>query len=241
MSSPLARAGRPADGPDMPPGPAPTPEPAALGAARRRVLEAVTDAGPAGATIAGLARVLGGHANTVRHHLAALVAAGLVEEAAAPPAGRGRPARVFRVAPGADGTGAGAPEAAGYRELAAALVAVAPEHPGLVREAGRHWGAQVAARHPAPPAGAPAASVRQGLAGILDAQGFAAAEDAGGGLELRTCPLVAEAREHLRAVCGIHEAMLQGVLDAWNVPGRAELEPFALPHACRVVVRGATD
>ena len=52
--------------------------------------------------VAELTAHVGLHHNAVRQHLARLVDAGLVEEASAPPQGRGRPRLVYTVAPNVD-------------------------------------------------------------------------------------------------------------------------------------------
>jgi predicted ArsR family transcriptional regulator len=223
-----------------PPRPGPAP---ALVDARQRVLAAVTATDGAGARITDLAQELGVHANTVRHHLAALVDAGLVEESDAEPRGRGRPARLYRTTPAGRRARPGT-DAVGYRDLAAALLEVTAGHPGLAREAGLRWGERVARGSPDPQdrPGQVVAAVTE----VLDAQGFTATP-AGTGREgditLHTCPLIDEARRDPQAVCGIHESMLQGVLDAWGTGDRVELEPFAVEHGCRLSLHrpGAAD
>jgi predicted ArsR family transcriptional regulator len=72
----------------------------AITGARRRVLERLKRTGPA--TAGELAGDLGLTDVAVRQHLAALEGAGLVESAKQPPAGRGRPSRLWSLTPVAD-------------------------------------------------------------------------------------------------------------------------------------------
>lgn len=229
-----------------PAGPAPTPEPTFLGPARRRVLAALAAVDSQGLTVTALSRQLGGHSNAARHHLTALVAAGLADGSAERGEGRGRPARVYR--PTAAGHRAlGGPDAVVGRHLVAALVSVAAPHPELVREAGRRWGKRLSGQVPVPAEDA----VRTELARIMTGQGFAAVDsgdadvdavDAGKGgqvIELLTCPLLDQARQDPASVCTLHASMLQGVVQSWGSEADVVLEPFALSHGCRVTVRPA--
>lgn len=237
-------------------GPGVAPEPGSdrpLGAPRRRVLEALVEAdGPdrsgsapsdsptprIGLTVATVAARVGGHANTSRYHLDALVDAGLAAAVSGPPAGRGRPAlryrataagrraaRSARLAPGAGETG--------HQELLGALLDTVTGDPRRVREAGHHWGS-VVGRRPRDADRSGNDSIREDLAGIMTSQGFTAVLEGADALQLRTCPLVDRAREDPQGVCGLHQSMLQAVLDAWRAPVEATLEPFALPGACRI-------
>ena len=88
-----------------------------------RVVE-VLGATARGLTAQEVADALGRHHTGVRARIAALESAGIVEARTDPPAGRGRPARRYLLAPDP-----GEREAAGHRELVRLLMA-------LVREAG---------------------------------------------------------------------------------------------------------
>jgi predicted ArsR family transcriptional regulator len=92
--------------------------------AARRIVEALREAGGAGMTAHDLAAALGQHHTGIRAQLAALRDAGVVEAEADAPAGRGRPAIRFRLAPDPAER-----EAAGHRELVRLLM-------DLVRQAG---------------------------------------------------------------------------------------------------------
>jgi predicted ArsR family transcriptional regulator len=118
------------------------------------VLEAVVEVSSSGgaATVGELVEVLGGHPNTVRHHLAGLAAEGLVRAAPAPASpGRGRPPTRYRATERADGalpTGSDMVEE--YVALAAAfaerLAARGGDPGGDARSIGRAWGATLLGR-----------------------------------------------------------------------------------------------
>ena len=143
-----------------PMGPTPTPPPAEpsgapLDAARGRLLRLLAGrSATTSPTVDDLVAAVGGHPNTTRHHLRALVAAGLVEVERTPPAGgRGRPATRYAVtrsgrdaaAPGRHGAAA-----AEYVALAAAFAERLAERggdPGAdARAIGKAWGAGLVAR-----------------------------------------------------------------------------------------------
>ncbi|MEV4901427.1 helix-turn-helix domain-containing protein [Citricoccus sp. NPDC055426] len=226
-------------------GPAPLPRPRPLGRARLRVMTAVDESGDEGRTVATLARQLGIHENSVRHHLTALESEGQVESTSEVTQRRGRPSLIYRTTPAgrqaASGTGGAASP-----ELMDALLATAGSHPDFRRQAGEEWGRRIAGPAPGPtsgsaadPAADPASApddIRSTLGRVMTGQGFTSVEH-GGNLELRTCPLLDRARADPESVCGLHASMLQGILGAWGVPGETILEPFGLPGGCRVVLR----
>jgi predicted ArsR family transcriptional regulator len=158
-----------------------------------RVLRRVAESG-GGLTVGDLAAALGGHPNSTRHHLRALVTAGLVQaDVRAGEGGRGRPAARYVVTPdgrsAASGSRPGDPQVEEYLALAGAfadrlaVLGVAAEEES--RSVGQAWGAALAARdlpvrdHPARdlPAGdhvagsGPAEPRRQVLT-LLDRLGF---------------------------------------------------------------------
>lgn len=183
-----------------------------------RILRAVVASG--GATISGLQAGLDCHQNTIRQQLEQLVAQGFVEEVVLPASGRGRPARRYvattagrQVAledPGRDEHGA-------LVEALAEQLAVQPDAAAIARAVGEGWGRRLRGE----------AGVD--VARVLEAQGFTP-EPVPDGFALRTCPLLEAARAHPEVVCGIH----QGLVDAIE-PGRWQIRPFALPHACLAV------
>ncbi|WDO04642.1 helix-turn-helix domain-containing protein [Streptomyces murinus] len=107
---------------------------------RRRAVLDVLRAAPAPLGVTETAERLGVHPNTVRFHLDALVAEGLVERRAEASTGPGRPRTVYTVRPGMDRGGA-----RGYLLLARMLLsrwtsADPAEAREQARETGREWG-----------------------------------------------------------------------------------------------------
>lgn len=236
--------------PDL--GPAPTrpggPGPAPLEPARARVLDAVRGAsasGP-GATVGELTASLGGHPNTVRHHVTALVAAGLVDVAPAVGApGRGRPATRYRTTPTAEGLVGGSEMVGEYVALAAAFAERLAEQGGDpggdARSIGQAWGEALLVRDAdSGPAGRSAAAAPHvKVMGVLGRLGFSPSVDppASATVLLRTCPLLESARRHPEVVCQVHRGLVEGVLGDTtarraDAAGGVRLEPFARPGAC---------
>jgi len=171
-----------------------------------RVLAAVRDAA-AGTTAGELAALLGLHVTTVRFHLERLAADGRVAGAAVPTGGRGRPHVVFRAVRVPDAR-------AGM--LAALAEAAAGDGPVAERaqSAGERW----------------AEGLDLGSAGVVDALadvfaqlGFAP-EPTEGGLVLRACPFLDDARRHPEVVCGVHRGLAVGI--ARRAGGEVQLRPF---------------
>lgn len=181
-----------------------------------RVLAAVRDAG-VGATAGEVAARLGLHVTTVRFHLERLAADGRVAGAAVPTGGRGRPHVVFRAVRLPDAR-------AGM--LAALAEAAAGDGPVSERaqRAGERW----------------AAGLDLGSGGVVDALadvfaqlGFAP-ERTEGGLTLRACPFLDDARRHPEVVCGVHRGLAEGI--ARRTGGAVELRPFQGDVCVLVVV-----
>lgn len=209
-----------------------------LDPARARVLRAVRDAGwQGGATVAGLAAHLGGHPNTVRHHLGALAADGLVtseDPSARPPGGPGRPATHYRVtAAGEAALGSGAEMVEEYVALAGAFADRLAAHggdPGAdALTVGRAWGSAIAAR-----GGATDVPPGTRVVGLLERLGFSPAPEAEAPrtVLLRTCPLLDAARRHPEVVCQVHRGLVEGVLTSGGVDEEVELRAFDRPGAC---------
>lgn len=204
--------------------PAPTPV-TAVSTARLHLLERLGERGTA--TARELAGDLGRHENTVREHLAALEAQGLVITGVPVSRGRGRPARRYRRA-----------EASDARErlttALASYLTVAGDGAAAGRAAGRPWGEALVREHVATHPRGPALDV---VIDVLEDQGFAPCVEGDGTarcVDLRRCPLLDLAREHTDVVCGAHHGMLEGAIAAagagWRV---AEFVPFASAEACR--------
>ncbi|MDN5755205.1 MAG: MarR family transcriptional regulator [Micrococcaceae bacterium] len=215
------------------PRPAAVGEPQVMSRARRELLTRLADHDGA-CPVDELARSCGQHPNTVREHLEALVASGHVIRVPAPqPTGRGRPARLYRVAEQAAAPAA----AATLASVLAAQLATRPEARAEGVAAGRAWAASL--RTGSPDAGRDdppnAQTVSDDIAGALTGTGFTAersAEDPAV-LRLTRCPLLEAAREHPDVVCSVHLGLVQGLLDDAGAPEtRAQLLPFAASDAC---------
>lgn len=213
-------------------GPAPTPTPPSLTVSQRRVLTAVAQT-DAPVTLAALATRLGGHPNTTRQQLEALVAEGLLTANPLPAAQRGRPAHCYSL------TALGRRAATGDASSAYThLVGAIADHlaaSGLTAEEtraiGRAWkSASIGTDSP---------DAWQGLRELLEDLGFEPEPDPDGRpvLRLRACPVLAAARKRPEIICQLH----QGLIDATLAPpGRpvdtnVRLIPFAETGACLVM------
>lgn len=170
-------------------------------AAQSRVLSTLRDAGRA-LTLSELRDVTGLHANTLRGHLDALVAAGSASRIASRRGGRGRPAWSYL---------AREPE---YAALAMALASGLDSgegrtlDPAAVR-GGRAWGERLRDQLGAVEDG------RERVLLALTHTGFAPeADDAGDRdrVTLHACPLLEAARSHPAVVCAVHLGLVEGVL-----------------------------
>ncbi|MFN2321118.1 MAG: helix-turn-helix transcriptional regulator [Dermatophilaceae bacterium] len=227
---------------------APLPVPG-LGPARRRVLAALLRRAD-GATITELTQELGGHPNSIRLHLDALAstdtgAGPLVEAAAEPPVGRGRPATRYRATETARTVPAADPAAEDYRGLVSAfaehLAGDQADPRGAARGIGRGWGRRLAgarvgtADEVTGEVTQPTAARRE-VIGLLGRLGFSPEADdrAPGTHRLTACPLLDVARAHPEVVCQVHLGLVQGALET-HQPGNPEdvdLAPFAEEGAC---------
>jgi predicted ArsR family transcriptional regulator len=205
---------------------------APLSSSRAAVLETLrAQAQPT--TLAALAAISRLHANTVREHLDALVAAGLARRQPEPPSGRGRPAWLY------EATGLDPSTSREYAGLAATLAATIPRTSASPTEdavlAGREWGGELARERGAAPAKSAAAARREVVA-LLDDIGFAPEPDARATtVRLTRCPLLEAAHKYPDVVCGVHRGLAEGALAAYGAdPAGTELVPFAEPGACRL-------
>jgi predicted ArsR family transcriptional regulator len=205
---------------------------ASAGSSREAVMDSLRQAG-APLTVYDLAERVGLHANTIRFHLARLVAAGLVREAPAAPSGPGRPRLVYAVVPGEPLH----PEPPAYRLLAqilaSHLAASAPDAAASAILAGRRWGQFLTERQaPLRRLDAPAATER--LVGMFAELGFQpeAAED-GRRILLHRCPFREVAERQPEVVCSVHLGLMRGALATLGAPLEAtRLEPFVTPQLC---------
>ena len=171
-----------------------------------RVLAEVRDA-PAGVTVAELAALLDLHVTTVRFHLERLAADGLVGGHAVASGGRGRPRVVYQAVRVPDARAG----------MLAALTDAAAGH-GPVAEraqrAGERWAETLDLG---------SGGVVEALADVFAQLGFAPAV-ADGGLALRACPFLDDARRHPEVVCGVHRGLAMGI--ARRAGAEVELRPF---------------
>ncbi|WP_249932988.1 helix-turn-helix domain-containing protein [Blastococcus sp. CCUG 61487] len=183
--------------------------------------------------IAALAEEMGVHPNTVREHLEALVARGLVVRERAAATGRGRPAWRYAAA---DDRSEPDPRVRDYAGLAAALAGhlarTSPNPAGDGLAAGWAWGRSLVTDRPPHPGPTP----RHKVVALLDELGFAPeADDAATTVALRRCPLLDAAREHPQVVCQVHLGIVRGALEHHGGdPEPTDLLPFAEPGACRL-------
>jgi predicted ArsR family transcriptional regulator len=200
---------------------------------RQALLEALrgSDA-PLGVT--ELAERLGIHPNTVRFHLDALIAQGLVDRRLEAPTGRGRPRTVHTPHPGMNRGGRRQ-----YQLLAKILLgqlATKPDAGAAAEAAGRSWGGYLVEN--IPPSREPdVPEATQRLNAMMTDLGFAPEPDgdAAERIRLRHCPFLELAEEYSSTLCPLHLGLMRGALTEIRAPIAAtHLEPFAEPDACIV-------
>ncbi|MEU6853584.1 helix-turn-helix domain-containing protein [Actinacidiphila alni] len=226
MTKPTGPADPSPDGTDAPTG------------RRREVLDALRRSA-APLSIAGIARDLGVHPNTVRFHLDTLVGQGLAEQVGAVRTGPGRPPLMFRARPGMDPAGP-----RNYRLLASILLGELAQRrsPGRAAvAAGRAWGERLAGPPHGPASGPTPGPLTEdrtvrALLRLLDEWGFAPEHPAPGGADrigLRHCPFLDLAEGRPDVVCPVHLGLIQGALTTMNGALSADrLEPFVEPGLC---------
>lgn len=203
--------------------------PTPLSRPRRAVLDTLR-AQVAPVTLAALVEATGLHANTLREHLDALVADGLVRRQRAVPSGRGRPAWLYEATE--------PEERSEYAGLAATLAAAIHRTSRDPRSdavaAGREWGRELAREKGPPGPGQPAA--RRQVVSLLADLGFAPAADERHTTALLTrCPLLEAAHRYPDVVCGVHLGIVRGALEEYGAQSeRTDLVPFSDPGACRL-------
>jgi predicted ArsR family transcriptional regulator len=174
------------------------------------------------------------HPNTVRFHLDALVAQGLVDRDLEEPSGPGRPRTVHRLRPGMDRGGRRQ-----YHLLAKILLAqlsTTADAGTVAEDAGRAWGRYLIEQVP-PSHQTGAAEAEQRLSAMMTDLGFAPepAGDPTDRIRLRHCPFLELAEEYSPTLCPLHLGLMRGALTEIRAPITATtLEPFAEPDACLV-------
>ncbi len=201
---------------------------------RNAVLSALRDLGrPASAE--DVAAELDLHPNTVRFHLRRLVEAGVAEQAVEPRSGPGRPRQLF--APVADR------DARNYLLLARMLARATADSGDavLAERTGNAWGQQLLGELKGVRRSKRPERVAAHLTTVLDSIGFApqiSRDGDGLHVDLRHCPFLEIAREQPGLVCGMHQALIQGVLNGLDSGMQVEdLQPFVAPNLCTARVR----
>lgn len=180
--------------------------------------------------IFALTTLTGRHPNTLRDHLAGLMDAGLVIRHRAQHEGRGRPAWLYQaVGPG--------PSQTDHAEIAAALAWTLGETSGDVvveaTNAGRRRGRELCREHGIGHQQSEQ-DARARVVDVMEELGFAPeADQEVTRVRLTRCPLLQAAHTNEQIVCGMHEGLVQGVLDVCGAPAvDVALTPFAEPGAC---------
>ena len=189
---------------------------------------------PEALTLAALASASGLHENTVREHLYGLVRHGLVRRHRAEPAGRGRPAWLYQVT---DEQPGGSEYAGLAAALASSLARTSDDPARAAAAAGEEWGHRLAQDRGALPS--PADVARDEVVRLLDDLGFdpARSPERPDRVRLRRCPLLEAAHRQPEVVCAVHLGIVRGALEEHGSdPEGTELEPFAEPGACLLVV-----
>ncbi len=216
-------------------GPSPLTPPPAITAPRRRVLHAVQELGGRDVTINQAAERLGGHPNSARQHLDALVtqrllAAGDVES--------GRPGRRPRgyslTSLGRQALGSGrVDESRELAEVFASYLVANGNGVAEAREIGQDWGDRRADELSEDHARNPLDAVVE----VLDILGFDPSTiqtEKGDAVILRTCPMLEMATRSPEFICNIHRGLIDGVLRRIGAREGIELLPFSEPDGCRM-------
>lgn len=189
---------------------------------RRAILDVVRSHGTP-MTIDQITQQTTMHANTTRHHLDVLAAAGLLERSSARPVGRGRPRTLYRTS---------ATASAAYSELGDRLKAALQANTGdeVIRETARRW------IKAAPPVRT-ATDLDDAVDAVVDSMrevGFTAHTDAVADTIVMTdCPYASLIAEH-PMICTLHAELVSNVLENTGQP--IELEAFDVgvrPGVCR--------
>jgi predicted ArsR family transcriptional regulator len=168
---------------------------------RLRVLKHLNDAGAA--SIQELAEAAGVHENTVRAHVSALEASGLVVGESRSGAGPGRPGVQYRLTPDGERIDQ---EFMGMGELLAAVVGRAGIGPEQLHEMGRDWGRYLVGRPGSHP-------IEERIPEVLNRLGYKA-EIVDGHVHLFGCPCPLLSPDNPALICELSSGVLDGVLEA---------------------------
>lgn len=213
---------------------------------RTELLELLRREGPS--TVSTLASCTGLHVNTVRDHLARLLADGRVVASTERPLGRGRPGKVYRLATPAESDRSepkqALPRAAFTRQAVLdRLLAGYGSDAGSVTDAAIEDGTRIARSQPLPPVSTRDPQRRQlnVLLAQMEDAGFAPRADADElTVDLWDCPVRDLAAGRPEVVCAMHLGLEREALRRAGGSLTAErLCPFVGPRLCRLHLRKA--
>lgn len=223
-------------------GPRPQTPPPTLSAPRRRVLQATLELGGRDVTISQVAAQLGGHPNSARQHLDALVTQRMLTAGDVQSGRPGRRPRGYSLTSlGRQGLGAGRVDET--RELAEVFASYLVSHgngPEQAREIGNAWGDRRAGELTQEQTQRPLDAIVE----VLDILGFdpTTVETAEGeAVILRTCPLLEMAHQSPEFICNIHRGLIDGVMRRIGAREGIELLPFSDSHGCRLNLKTPSD
>lgn len=205
-----------------------------LGDARRLAIVEALGEGPR--EIRELARMLGIHPTTVRAHLDRLLQAGVLEEEAGVPAGRGRPSRRYRLR---QPLMARDPEVQLFVGSLVSLLRTAfgERAPAAAEEEGLRRGVQLGQS-------ARQVSFEETVREVVktlnrlsfDPDPAQLDQDNGVAIDVRHCPFGIEPDDPDGAiVCAFHAGLVRGLAEAMSgQPVDVRLRPFVAPGRCRV-------
>lgn len=186
-----------------------------------------------------LTDTFGLHHSAVRAHLAKLRDAGLILAEQTKPRGRGRPARAYRLTPGALERWS---HSAPYTVLTSMLLDLV-EHGESPREVGRRTGKQLTREL----IGTPTDAV-DALEGVTRRMGYdirrrGHPDDDRVDLVLGHCPFVDAAQRNPEVVCGLHRGLAEGVCEASGGSYRLVDLVIATPQdgGCRLELEQVED
>ncbi len=205
-----------------------------LSAKERAVFEQLQQH-PEGMQVAGLARALGMHENTVRGHLEELLTAGVVTRHSVASAGRGRPSHLYTArVPRIDRA------ATAFIALVEVLASmVAEDDVTQARNLGREWARRSHEIFALEPQDTMPEILARSMVVLRD-MGFdpeLRAYGTGSEIRLRACPFVTrDGTPPLAVVCALHAGFVDGGAEGHNV----EVLPLELPGQCCVRMNPCT-
>ena len=211
------------------------PDPASgmLGESKSRVLEVLQDSGTQ-LNVNDVAARLGLHPNTVRFHLDALAASGLVHSEAEKRDLPGRPRTLYSA--NANSASAGKRNYRLLAEILASSMAAQTSHPyEAAINAGQEWGRYLG-QGPPPFERVNADEATRRLVSAMEEIGFAPEAVTKGSRRqvlLHHCTFREVAQEHPEVVCAIHLGLMNGLLAELDAPLEVDrLDPFVEPSHC---------